>query len=119
MSIDYILGPREPNGTYDREAILNWFRGRSGYESPNSRQAVRDRGDNYVLFDLAEEPVLDPELDEERPIFIEAHTGVGGGEKAFMENVAEIRELCQAFDLLVCDPQGERFAFLEPAEVLG
>lgn len=119
MAIDFILGPREPNAAYDRQAILTWFSGRSGYEIPSNVQAVRDRGDNYVLFDLAEEPVLDPELDEGRPIFIEAHTGVGGGEKAFMENVAEIRELCQAFDLLVCDPQSERFTFLEPAEVLG
>lgn len=119
MAIDFILGPREPNAVYDREAILTWFRGRFGYEVPNNRQAVRDRGDNYVLFNLAEEPLIDPELDEKRPIFMEASTGVGGGEKAFRENVAEIRDLCQAFDFLVCDPQSERFTFLEPAEVLG
>ncbi len=119
MSIDYIIGPRNPNAPYERVKMLDWLKSRDGYEIHGGVQAERDRETNYVMFDFLEEPEIEEELDPERPIFVEASTGSGGSLAEYMENIAEMRAFCEAFDLLVCDPQSDIYAFGEPSVVLG
>ena len=73
--------------------------------------------DEEMPWDFGINPEGEDNPDLDRPVLAYGSSGLGQSEN-FLKFVLEARAFCEAFDLLVADPQGEDFRFVEPSAYL-
>lgn len=116
MSYDLLFGARDMGPRLDTEQVRAWFAGR-GYTMDHPSQAcwLTEDGDMLWDFNLVDgaDASAAPELD--RPLLIEGSAG-SASETNFFAFIKEARALCERFDLVVCDPQGETLDFHTPEQ---
>lgn len=115
MSYDLLFADNDGSPGLALERVAPWFKER-GYHFSEVGQAYFEDGDTSGrtwIFSIGEED------SEGLSRKVTACLNITGyDEDRFFAAIREARAFCDAFDLLVCDPQGENLDFYRPDQYL-
>ena len=113
MSYDLYFGARDRTSKLDQEKVRAWFAAR-GYTFHAAQQALMETPEEDMLWDFCF--IQEEDADFDRPLL--ASCSLPSAMDHAKKCINDARDFCQAFDLVVSDPQTDSLAFMEPDEYL-